>query len=111
MKVVALEDTQMTLAELAALVQTEPVILTRNGKPLATIKDVSGCDWESVALANNPQFLALIEESRRSYQESGGITLDAARKELGLAEKPGRRRSPGSRRRAKRPAGGRRPAS
>jgi len=87
-KVVSLENANLTLPEVAELAKDGPVILTRNGKPLAAVKDLSGSDWESVALANNPQFLALIEESRRSYREKGGIGLDELCLELGLKKKP-----------------------
>ncbi len=92
MKVVALETTDVGLPDLAAMARDGPVILTLNGKPLAAVKDLSGSDWESVALANNPRFLALIEESRQSYREKGGISLDDLRNELGLKPKPRPRR-------------------
>src|SRR2546425_5884377 len=88
MKVIPLEHAKLTLPEVAELAKDGPVILTRNGKPLAAVKDLSGTDWESVALANHPQFLALIEESRRSYQQEGGISLDDLCLELGLKRKP-----------------------
>lgn len=88
MKVVAVEESDVTLPDLAEMAKDGPVILTRNGKPLAAVKDLSGSDWESVALANNPRFLALIEESRRSHREEGGIGLDDLRAELGLKPKP-----------------------
>ena len=92
MKVVPLEETTLTVPELAELVKNGPVILTRNGLPLLAVKDLSGSDWESVSLASNPRFIALIEESRRSYREKGGIRLDDLQKELGL-EKDVRRRT------------------
>ena len=98
MKTVAVEDTTLTADELARRAEREPVILTRNGRPLVAVKDLSGSDWESVSLANNPKFIALIEASRRSYREKGGIPLDQVRKELGLkprrpaATKPRRRK-------------------
>src|SRR6266480_2772338 len=88
MKVVPVEQVELTLPELAALARTGPIILTRKGKPLASIKYLSGSDWESISLANNPRFLALIEEARRSYQEEGGVGIDNLRKELGLKAKP-----------------------
>jgi hypothetical protein len=90
MKRVELEETNLTVPDLAKLAKKGPVILTRKGKPLAAVKDLSGSDWESISLANNPRFLALIEESRRSYREQGGIGLDELRRELNL--KPKRRR-------------------
>lgn len=84
MKVVPVEQTQLTLPELAELAMNGPVILTRKGKPLVAVKDLSGSDWESISLANNPQFLAVIEESRQSFREKGGIGLNDLSKELGL---------------------------
>src|SRR5208337_3743741 len=81
MKVVALEKTTMTIAELA---KEGPVVLTRAGQPVVAVKDLSGSDWESVSLASNPKFMALIEESRRSYRDSGGISLEDLRHELDL---------------------------
>jgi hypothetical protein len=92
MKVVALEKTTMTVTELVELVKEGPVVLTRDGQPVISVKDLSSSDWESVSLASNPQFMALIEESRRSYRESGGISLQDFRREAGL-EGAARRRS------------------
>jgi hypothetical protein len=88
---VELEKTTLTVPDLAELAKKGPVILTRNGKPLAAVKDLSGSDWESISLANNPRFLALIEESRRSYREHGGIGIEEIRRELEL---PAKRRRP-----------------
>jgi hypothetical protein len=62
MKVIELEKTKLTIAELAKMAKAGPVVLTRNGKPMAAVKDLSGCDWEAILLANNPKFQALIEE-------------------------------------------------
>jgi hypothetical protein len=94
MKAIALEDSALTLEQLAEIAREQPVILTRKGKPVVSIKDLSGSDWESVSLANNARFVELIEESRRSYREEGGIPLQEARKRLGLkAKRPRSRRS------------------
>jgi hypothetical protein len=93
MKVVPLEQTTLTMTDLAELVKEGPVILTRDGQPLLAVKDVSGSDWESVSLASNPRFIPLIEESRRSYREEGGVSLDDVRRELDSNKAPGRRRS------------------
>lgn len=97
MRVVPLEKTKLTLPDVAELAKSETVILTRHGKPLAAIKDLSGSDWESLSLANDPRFLALIEGSRRAYREEGGIGLDELRSELGLkapARGRGRKKKP-----------------
>jgi hypothetical protein len=84
MKIIPLEKASVTLPEVAELARSGTVVLTRNGKPLAAVKDLADADWETVSLANNPQFRKLIEESRRSYREVGGIALEDLRKELGL---------------------------
>jgi hypothetical protein len=85
MKRVALEKTRLSVADIAEMAMKEPVILTRRGKPFVSVKSVFGNDWESVSLANNPRFRAIIEDARRSYREEGGIPIDEVRKELGLA--------------------------
>ena len=84
MKIVALEEATITVTELVELAKVEAVILTLGGQPLVSVRDVSGSDWESASLANNPRFKALIEQSRRSYQEKGGIWLEQLRRDLDL---------------------------
>jgi hypothetical protein len=96
MKTIALEDTTLTVAQLARIARQQPVILTRKGKPVAAVNDLGGSDWEAVSLANNPRFRELIEQSRRSHQKQGGISLEEVRSRLGL--KPKRRRARPSKR-------------
>src|SRR3989304_137323 len=64
MKLVPLERTGLTLLDVAELSKKGPVILTRKGKPLAAVKDLSGSDQESIAPANNLHSRALIAQSR-----------------------------------------------
>ena len=84
MKVVPIEGTTMTVPELIELAKEDAVILTRDGQPLATVRDVSGFDWESTSLSQNPRFAAIIEQARRSYRDAGGISIEQLRRELGL---------------------------
>jgi hypothetical protein len=84
MKVIALEETTMTVPELVRLVENEDIILTRNGQPLVSVRDVHGTDWEATSLAHSPKFAAIIQKSRDSYQTGGGISLADLRQELGL---------------------------
>jgi hypothetical protein len=86
---VPLEDTTLTVPDLAEMVKEGPVIVTRNGQPWMTVKDASGSERESISLASNPRFTALIEQSRRSYREKGGIRLDDIRRELEVEEDGG----------------------
>jgi hypothetical protein len=84
MKVVSLEGASITLPELVELARSEAVILTRAGQPVASVRDLSGSDWESASLASNPRFEAIIKQSRKSYRELGGIGIEQLRQELGL---------------------------
>ncbi len=93
MKIIPVDESTLTLSALADMAKDGTVILTRNGRPLVTVKDVSGSDWESLSLASNPQFIALIEESRRAHREHGGIGLEQLRRELRVGR--GGRVSPG----------------
>src|SRR5438552_150174 len=93
MKIIAVENVNLSVPEVANLAKAGPVILTRRGKPLAAVKDLSHSDWESIALANNPRFRSLIEESRRSFREEGGIPLEDVRRELGVPAKAKPRRA------------------
>ena len=52
MKMVALEKTDLTLPDAAELARGGTVFLTSDDKPMAVINDLTGSDWESVALAN-----------------------------------------------------------
>ncbi len=84
MKVISLDDTTLTLTALADMAKDETVILTRKGQPVIAVKDVSGSKWESLSLASNPQFMALIEESRRAHREQGGVGIGQLRREVGI---------------------------
>ena len=86
MKVIAMENTDVTVPNLEELVKEGTVILTRDGQPVLAVKDATGSDWESVSLASNPRFRAIIEESRKSYKAEGGIGLEELRRNLGLNE-------------------------
>jgi hypothetical protein len=84
---IELEKTTISVSDLANLARNGTVILTQKGKPLVAVKDLSQRDWESISLANNPRFLALIEASRESYRREGGIPLANIRQELGFPAK------------------------
>jgi hypothetical protein len=88
MKVLPLEGMTLTVPELVEMAKGDAVILTRDGQPLVTVRNVSGSDWESTALAHNPKFAALIEQSRHSYRDRGGISLEQLRRELDLEAEP-----------------------
>jgi prevent-host-death family protein len=66
MKIAPIADVKARLSAYVDPVETEgPVVLTRNGKPVAVLlapRDAE--DLERLVLAHSPRFQALLEESR-----------------------------------------------
>ena len=87
MKTLEMTKATASLAEYAQEVNKEPVIVTRNGKPIAALVSVENADLETVALSVAPQFLALIERSRARQKTEGGISSAEMRRRLGLKQK------------------------
>lgn len=60
-----------------------PVVVTRNGRPVAMIISIADeDDLDSLLLAHNPRFVQLLEEARRRVQTNGGISLADFRRQL-----------------------------
>jgi len=88
MKTVELDQATASLAEYAREAKTGPLILTERGNPVAALVPIDDTDLETLSLGTNPDFLDLIERSRRRMQVEGGISSDEMRRRLGL-EKAG----------------------
>src|SRR5438034_4852915 len=58
-----------SLSEYAKRADDEPLIVTRKGKPVAVLTSADGMDAESIALANNPKFAAIIARSRTRMEK------------------------------------------
>lgn len=82
MRVIELSEARGTLAEYAEKVQDEPLVITQDGKPVAMLAAVDDMDLESISLSTNPDFLALLERSRASLREHGGIPSSEMRRLL-----------------------------
>lgn len=94
MKTIELSDATEPLATYAADAKSDPVLITRRGKPLAAVVSMEGMDRESASLSINPKFVAIIEKARASSRK-GTISAGEMRRRLGLpagAPKPRRKR-------------------
>ena len=89
--------------------QKEPVVVTRQGKPVAVLLPVADEDeLERLVLANSPKFQAILEKSRRQIAETGGIPHDQFWREV-HAETAAREKKSAKRPRAKGRAAVKRP--
>ena len=88
MRTVELDQATAPLADYARDARREGVVVTVNGKPVATVQAVpEGSDWESLAIGMNPAFLKIMERSRVAHRKQGGISPDEMRRHLGLRVK------------------------
>ncbi|MGK7905154.1 MAG: type II toxin-antitoxin system Phd/YefM family antitoxin [Hormoscilla sp.] len=62
----------------------EPIVLTRDGQPVAAVVPIEGIDLETLMVSMNPNFIDIIERSRQSQKEHGRIFLEEVRQELGI---------------------------
>jgi antitoxin (DNA-binding transcriptional repressor) of toxin-antitoxin stability system len=82
MKTIDVADATDTLSDYARKGLKEALVVTRRGKPLLALTPIRRRDWESIAVATNPKFLAVIERSRRSRRP--GLSTEEMRRRLGL---------------------------
>lgn len=82
MKTVEVSKATLPLSDYAKEVKKEPVIITKEGRPVAVLVSIPNADIEMVPLSNNPKFIALIERSRASQKSEGGISPEEMRRRL-----------------------------
>lgn len=75
MRTVEIRQATASLADYARDVGTDPVIVTRGGRPLAALVPLDQAAWEDFVVSQSPQFLALIARSRAGYAKHGGVSL------------------------------------
>lgn len=83
--VVGIRELSKRTSELVREVEEtgEPVVITRHGRPAATVIPMSAEQLADYVLANAPEFLRAIEEADRSAEQGQLTTLADLRRELG----------------------------
>ena len=87
MKTIDVADATDTLSDYAKKGLREALVVTRRGKPLLALTPIKQDDWESIAIASNPEFLAIIERSRKSQKPR--VSTEEMRRRLGLKRRAG----------------------
>jgi len=74
-KTIKLSTASRTLAEYAADLSDDIVVLTDHNKPIAAIVPLKGVDRESILLSGHPEFLKIIRRSRADFRRGRTISL------------------------------------
>jgi len=68
-----------------------PGVVTDDGQPVAALVMLEHTDLETVALSSDPEFLALIQNSRERQAREGGLSSAEVRRRLESELTPPRR--------------------
>ena len=98
MKKINLSSADRPLAEYAADLGDEIVLLTKRNRAVAAIVPLKNVDRESLALSHHPEFLELIAQSRAEFAAGRTLSLDEMRRSVLPKRSPNRRMQPTARR-------------
>ena len=98
MKRINLSSADRPLAEYAAELRDEIVLLTKRNRAVAAIVPLKNVDRESLALSHHPEFLELIAQSRAEFAAGRKLSLDEMRRSVLPKRSPNRRIQPTARR-------------
>jgi PHD/YefM family antitoxin component YafN of YafNO toxin-antitoxin module len=79
-KMIELTKATEPLAEYVKTIEGEPVVIVHRGYALVALVPLDNMDYESIELANNPRFLAILAEARASYTCKGGVPSEEVKK-------------------------------
>lgn len=82
MRHIEARDASAPLNEYLPLPGEDPLIITRDGRPVAALVAIENADLETVSLSTDEKFLALIERSRARHRAEGGISPAEMRRRL-----------------------------
>lgn len=84
MKRVEVTEATGPLAQYAKELHEDALLIMEHGRPLAALVPVGDADSETISLSTNREFMAIIEKSRASLRESGGVSSEEVRRRFGL---------------------------
>jgi antitoxin (DNA-binding transcriptional repressor) of toxin-antitoxin stability system len=82
MKTIELTDATSPLASYVPAAHGEPLVIMEDGKPTAVILPLADTDLETISLGTNPDFIALIEQSRAQSPTQPSIPAAEMRRRI-----------------------------
>jgi len=90
MKTIKLSEASRSLGEYARELDDDIVLVTRHNRPIAAVVSLRNVD-QVLALSRNPQFLRIIERSRRDFAAGRSHSLAQVRDLFGLSARANKR--------------------
>jgi len=87
LKTVDIRNTQDLFAKFAADPERDPIIVTRNGRPVAVVLPAQGADVETLSVSLSPKFNAVMKQSMKRHDQEGGISHEQVCREFGVNPK------------------------
>jgi hypothetical protein len=81
MKQIELSTASKPLSAYAEEFNNETVVLTLNGKAISIVTSIKDIDPESLSLSTNPEFLAIIQNSRQEFKTGKKLSLEEMKRE------------------------------
>ena len=82
MKAMKLPKELQSFLDVAESAEEETLVFTKKKRPVAALISLRKVDRESLALSTNPQFLKIIESSRKQVRKGKTISLEALQKKF-----------------------------
>ena len=93
-KTIKLSQASRPLADYAAELGDEIMVLTDRDRPVAAIVPLRRADQESLALSNHPEFLGIIAQSRADVRAGRTVSLTSMKRRFQPLQSPDRRLQP-----------------
>ena len=84
MKAMKLPKEIESFLDVAETAGEKTLVFTRKKRPVAALVSLRTVDRESLALSTNPQFLRIIETSRKEARAGKTISLEALQRKYGV---------------------------
>jgi PHD/YefM family antitoxin component YafN of YafNO toxin-antitoxin module len=82
MKTIEITKALKPLSEYANELDKEILVLTSNERPVAALVSLKNVDIESLSLSTNPDFMEIIEKSRKDFKFGKRLSLDEMKEEI-----------------------------